>query len=86
MVLLSEQENKFYQHECLDSVEVGGTLLIFLRIMICEGTFAAFLFNSLLFALGPGGHGTEIYSGTVLRNRAARERNRTRGMKKVILQ
>lgn len=47
---------------------------------------AAFLFNSLLFALGPGGHGTEIYSGTVLRNRAARERNRTRGMKKVILQ
>lgn len=47
---------------------------------------ACFLFNSLLFALGPGGHGTEIYSGTVLRNRAARERNRTRGMKKVILQ
>ena len=47
---------------------------------------ASFLFDFLLFALGPGGHGTEIYSGTVLRDRAACERHRARGMKKVISQ
>lgn len=68
-------------------MEFRRTLLTFLRKVICEGTsVASFLVNFFLFALGPSGHGTKIYSGTVLGNRAAGERYRTRGMKKVVSQ